>query len=100
MQSFALLALLGASALANPLTHQPSTNNHRIAPRPDSHYDHVVHGSQSNAKWTDGKNRTGLHEYKLRVKENDPQSLGVDSVKQYSGYLDNHETDNHLFYCM
>jgi cathepsin A (carboxypeptidase C) len=25
--------------------------------------------------------------------------LGVDKVKQYSGYLDDEEEDKHLFYC-
>lgn len=39
--------------------------------------------------------------YGLRIKENvesDPLSLGVDSVKQYTGYFDINEHDKHLFF--
>ncbi|CAK3800973.1 Carboxypeptidase Y A [Lecanosticta acicola] len=39
-----------------------------------------------------------LENFNLRTKKVDPQSLGVDKVKQYSGYLDNEEDDKHLFY--
>lgn len=39
-----------------------------------------------------------LEAFKLRTKKVDPKSLGVDTVKQYSGYLDNEEDDKHLFY--
>ena len=44
----------------------------------------------------DGK----LEEYNLRTKKVDPSKLGVDTVKQYSGYLDDEKNDKHLFYCM
>jgi cathepsin A (carboxypeptidase C) len=43
----------------------------------------------------DGK----LDTYDLRVKKVDPSKLGVDTVKQYSGYLDDDANDKHLFYC-
>jgi len=39
-----------------------------------------------------------LSAFNLRTKKVDPKSLGVDKVKQYSGYLDNEEDDKHLFY--
>ncbi|KAK1048254.1 hypothetical protein LTR33_014894, partial [Friedmanniomyces endolithicus] len=39
-----------------------------------------------------------LEAFNLRTKKVDPTSLGVDKVKQYSGYLDNEEDDKHLFY--
>ncbi|CAK1362018.1 unnamed protein product [Cercospora beticola] len=39
-----------------------------------------------------------LEQFNLRTKKVDPKSLGVDKVKQYSGYLDNEEDDKHLFY--
>lgn len=39
-----------------------------------------------------------LENFNLRTKKVDPKSLGVDKVKQYSGYLDNEEDDKHLFY--
>ncbi|CDK28353.1 unnamed protein product [Kuraishia capsulata CBS 1993] len=57
----------------------------KVAKRPSSHYDfHVANEQLSN--------------YKLRVKKNDPGELGVDSVKQYSGYLDVEDEDKHFFY--
>jgi len=31
-------------------------------------------------------------------KKVDPSKLGVDTVKQYSGYLDDEKNDKHLFY--
>jgi len=43
----------------------------------------------------DGK----LENYSLRAKKVDPSKLGVDTVKQYSGYLDDEKNDKHLFYC-
>ncbi|OQO05882.1 Carboxypeptidase Y A [Cryoendolithus antarcticus] len=39
-----------------------------------------------------------LEAFKLRTKKVDPAKLGVDKVKQFSGYLDNEEDDKHLFY--
>lgn len=36
--------------------------------------------------------------YALRVKENSPEVLGLDSVKQYTGYLDIQDVDKHFFY--
>ncbi|KAK4575048.1 hypothetical protein LTR86_000900 [Recurvomyces mirabilis] len=39
-----------------------------------------------------------LEAFSLRTKKVDPSKLGVDKVKQYSGYLDNEEDDKHLFY--
>ncbi|KAG9971925.1 carboxypeptidase Y-like protein A, partial [Aureobasidium melanogenum] len=39
-----------------------------------------------------------LENYSLRTKKVDPSHLGVDKVKQYSGYLDDDEDDKHLFY--
>jgi len=72
----------------------------------DHEWDHVVKGADVQSVWVenakgekereiDGK----LENYNLRVKKVDPKVLGVDKVKQYSGYLDDEETDKHLFYC-
>lgn len=72
----------------------------------DSEWDHIVRGSDIQGMWTtnaqgdrervlDGK----LENYDMRVKKVDPKELGVDTVKQYSGYLDDNENDKHLFYC-
>lgn len=36
--------------------------------------------------------------HQLRIKKNLPESLGVDQVAQYSGYLDILEQDKHFFY--
>ncbi|KAL2003726.1 hypothetical protein VTN02DRAFT_2491 [Thermoascus thermophilus] len=74
--------------------------------RPDSHWDHIVRGSDVQSVWVTGKNGQKQREiggkldsYDLRVKKVDPSSLGVDpDVKQYTGYLDDNENDKHLFY--
>jgi cathepsin A (carboxypeptidase C) len=74
--------------------------------KPDSAWDYVVKGADIQSVWIensqgekereiDGK----LSAYNLRAKKVDPSKLGVDSVKQYSGYLDDEENDKHLFYC-
>ena len=34
----------------------------------------------------------------MRVKESLPEILGLDTVKQYTGYLDIDSLDKHLFY--
>ncbi|KAF2034070.1 carboxypeptidase Y precursor [Setomelanomma holmii] len=78
---------------------KPHTRKH------DSEWDHVVKGADIQNVWIenaqgekereiDGK----LEQYDLRVKKVDPSVLGVDKVKQYSGYLDDNEEDKHLFY--
>ena len=74
--------------------------------RPDSEWDHVMKGADVQALWVtkeDGEKHRQvggkLENYNLRVKKNDPSSLGIDTVKQYSGYLDDDEKDKHLFYC-
>lgn len=74
--------------------------------RPDNHWDFKTSGAEVQSVWVenskgekerelDGK----LENYNLRTKKVDPASLGVDKVKQYSGYLDDEEEDKHLFYC-
>lgn len=81
-------------------TPKPHTRKH------DSEWDHIVKGADVQSVWVenaqgekereiDGK----LEQFDLRVKKVDPGVLGVDKVKQYSGYLDDNEEDKHLFYC-
>ncbi|KAI9668519.1 MAG: hypothetical protein M1829_005336 [Trizodia sp. TS-e1964] len=70
--------------------------------KPDSAWDHIMKGADleqlriqgSDERELDGK----LANFNLRTKRVDPSKLGVDSVKQYSGYLDDEEEDKHLFY--
>ena len=75
--------------------------------KPDSHWDHIIRGADVESVWVE--NEEGVKErdvhgklaaYDLRTKKVDPGSLGVDKVKQYSGYLDDNDDDKHLFYCM
>lgn len=75
--------------------------------RPDSTWDHIVRGADVQNMWIEGEDgqsrrKVGgkLDTYDLRAKKVDPSKLGVDDVKQYSGYLDDNENDKHLFYCM
>lgn len=74
--------------------------------KPDSKWDHVLKGADLQSIWVKGekgesRRKVGgkLENYNLRTKKVDPSKLGVDTVKQYSGYLDDDEKDKHLFYC-
>lgn len=71
--------------------------------RPDSHWDHIVKGADVPDAFVTtaggSKSHDSLEAYNLRVKAVDPSGLGIDKVKQYSGYLDDEENDKHLFYC-
>ena len=73
--------------------------------RPDSHWDHIIKGADiqkvwvENAKGEQERDIEGkLENYNMRIKKVDPSVLGVDDVKQYSGYLDDEDEDKHLFY--
>ncbi|KAF2143467.1 uncharacterized protein K452DRAFT_269012 [Aplosporella prunicola CBS 121167] len=73
--------------------------------RADSEWDHVLKGADVQSVWVENakgqKERDvdgRLEAYNLRAKKVDPSILGVDKVKQYSGYLDDEENDKHLFY--
>ena len=74
--------------------------------RPDSHWDHIIRGADIQSVWVENENgeqeraiEGKLENYSLRSKSVHPGKLGVDTVKQYSGYLDDDENDKHLFYC-
>ncbi|KAF1348065.1 carboxypeptidase Y-like protein A [Delphinella strobiligena] len=78
---------------------KPHTRKH------DSEWDHIMKGSDIQNVWVENaqgdKEREiegKLEQYSLRTKSVDPSVLGVDKVKQYSGYLDDDEEDKHLFY--
>ncbi|OHE92786.1 serine carboxypeptidase [Colletotrichum orchidophilum] len=70
----------------------------------DKKWDHVVKGADVQSMWVekDGEKHRkiagDLKNFNLRAKKVDPSALGVDKVKQYSGYLDDEENDKHLFY--
>ena len=72
--------------------------------KPDHEWDHIVRGADIASSWVTRKGQEQreldgkLHTYDMRVKSVDPGELGVDKVKQYSGYLDDNENDKHLFY--
>ena len=75
--------------------------------KPNSAWDHVVRGADVQSVWVETAGEAGKHrkvggrleDYNLRAKKVDPSKLGVDKVKQYSGYLDDEANDKHLFYC-
>jgi len=69
-------------------------------------WDHVVKGADVQKVWVqdaDGERHRQvngeLENFNLRVKKVDPSKLGIDKVKQFSGYLDDEANDKHLFYC-
>ena len=74
--------------------------------RPDHEWDIITKGEDLQSVWVTNSNGEKEREidghlspYSLRTKKVDPSTLGVDKVKQYSGYLDDDETEKHLFYC-
>ncbi|KAL6900429.1 carboxypeptidase Y precursor [Trichoderma evansii] len=73
--------------------------------KPDRSWDYAVHGSDVQALQIQDeggkihqKIRGKLDNFSLRARKVNPSQLGVDTVKQYSGYLDDNEQDKHLFY--
>lgn len=85
----------------------PLTKPKKHARKPDSKWDFITKGAEVQNMWTkttaesDSHRVVGgdLESYNLRTKAVDPSKLGVDTVKQYSGYLDDEANDKHLFYC-
>lgn len=70
--------------------------------RPDSEWDTITHGADLIAKRAVGGDSYPeyISDYKMRSRAvRDPSSLGVDTVKQISGYLDDNKQDKHLFFC-
>lgn len=74
--------------------------------RSNDEWDYIVKGADVQSVWVQNENGEQeraidgkLEDYTLRSKSIDPSKLGVDDVKQYSGYLDDDEKDKHLFYC-
>ncbi|KAK6529099.1 hypothetical protein TWF694_004316 [Orbilia ellipsospora] len=67
-----------------------------LSKRSEFWWDFHIKGHQHgpHAKRSDGY----LDNYALRGRTVNPGKLGVDKVKQHSGYLDNNATDTHLFY--
>lgn len=78
-----------ASFFSPPKPHEP---------KKDSEWDFITKGANIIDGFVEPSDQS-LRPYSLRTKVVDPSSLGVDSVKQYSGYLDDKENDKHLFYC-
>lgn len=82
-----------------------ATAEQTIKHRPDHEYDFVLKGEDVHARLS--RDAQGGHhvqpeylkEYQMRAKTVDPSSLGVDSVKQLSGYVDNAPEGKHLFFC-
>ncbi|KKK25475.1 hypothetical protein AOCH_006523 [Aspergillus ochraceoroseus] len=96
-----------ANAFPNSMDHNPLFSlPKKHTRRPDSHWDHIIRGSDVQSVWVTGaggeKEREiegKLDSYDLRVKKTDPSVLGIDpGVKQLTGYLDDNENDKHLFY--
>ncbi|PHH83846.1 hypothetical protein CDD82_38 [Ophiocordyceps australis] len=101
---FGLLAAISTTALAfdapdgqpdTALTAGPAPK--AILRKPDQEWEHVVKGADLLQP---GRRRLAgdLAKYVLRAQKADPAQLGVDTVKQYSGYLDDNDQDKHLFY--
>lgn len=95
--SFGIVALAAAFSAA-----ASNGANSRVRQRPDEFWDHIIKGSDvvdSMLHTARDEESNELVNFNMRAKAVDPSSLGIDTVKQYSGYLDNEAEDKHLFYC-
>lgn len=97
---FSAALLLGLASAVVALPGASTTKNlpRKTFRRPDSTWDYIIHGDDAK-KPIEARSASYISEYTMRAKDVDPSSLGVDSVKQISGYLDNNATNKHLFYC-
>jgi cathepsin A (carboxypeptidase C) len=76
----------------------------KVTRRPDSDWDFHLKGSEVGDEIVSlsgekVKDDFDFGNYALRSRHVDPSKLGVDTVKQCSGYLDSFEQDKHLFFC-
>ncbi|KYK55290.1 Peptidase S10, serine carboxypeptidase [Drechmeria coniospora] len=104
ISTFAWAAAVSAAAVLQQTEITSGLGHKHTIRRADTLWDHVVRGADldkrsiggdsGNFKRYDGQ----LAGYNLHARSVDPSSLGVDSVKQYSGYLDDEENDKHIFY--
>ncbi|EPS43150.1 hypothetical protein H072_2921 [Dactylellina haptotyla CBS 200.50] len=91
MRSLTILCTAILSTLA-----AAQTGRQQVIAREFMPWDFHIHGNKQgpHARRSDDY----LNDYSLRGRSVDPSKLGVDNVKQFSGYLDNNATDKHLFY--
>lgn len=80
--------------MSKPKPHTRKNGEFTVVSGEDVANEFSINSKGQKQRKLDGK----LSSYDLRVKSVDPQSLGIDKVKQYSGYLDDKENDKHLFY--
>ena len=97
--------VFGESPFTETVKTEDPENDTSYKRRPDSFWDHIVSGEEAayatvfNDDVALPKYGGKLDNYALRIRKNDPSRLGLDDVKQYSGYLDDNELEKHLFYC-
>lgn len=68
--------------------------NHQSSVENDSHFNFM---DENDADF-DILTMEGEENYQLRIKETNPESLNIDTVKQYVGYMDVRDVDKHFFY--
>lgn len=70
------------------------------SPQLNKFWDHTTRGEDVQSSSQEKRGVDGeLANYGLRVRKQDPNKLGIDRVRQYSGYLDNDVQDKHVFFC-
>lgn len=96
-----VLGLVSAAlALPSATTAKSSSPVPETFRRPDQAWDFIVKGSDMEDELDKrGEASSSISAYNLRGQSVDPSSLGIDTVKQFSGYLDDDQNDKHLFYC-
>lgn len=102
------VAMIAPGALEDIVSQVKATTGSRPTKegirRPDSEWDFHLKGAEVGGDIVTqaGQRVDGdfdFSDYALRARHVDPSKLGVDTVKQYSGYLDAFEEDKHLFFC-
>ncbi|KAJ2976355.1 hypothetical protein NQ176_g5003 [Zarea fungicola] len=69
------------------------------SPQLNKFWDHTTRGEDVQSSSQEKRGVDGeLANYGLRVRKQDPNKLGIDRVRQYSGYLDNDVQDKHVFF--
>ncbi|EFR03546.1 carboxypeptidase Y [Nannizzia gypsea CBS 118893] len=88
------------SAVPRDKIYHPSGTRMERKRKPDETWDNFIRGSDVKVSWIGGKGEepSDIGEYEMRSKTVDPSTLGVDDVKQLSGYLDNNKDGQHLFF--
>ncbi|EPY51462.1 vacuolar carboxypeptidase Y [Schizosaccharomyces cryophilus OY26] len=94
-EQFAYLEMLNAAGIdPKAAIQQPSSSPEFDYTKGSKEKEGAVFVEQENGEHV---NMKAFPDHTLRIKKSNPESLGIDTVKQYTGYLDV-DDDRHLFF--